>query len=46
MTDLTPEQEVMLIQYNLARIAWEHDPVLTPFTTRNRNDTTTPDHST
>ena len=29
MTDLTPEQEVMLIQYNLARIAWEHDPVLT-----------------
>ena len=25
MTDLTPEQEVMLIQYHLARIAWESD---------------------
>jgi hypothetical protein len=22
MTDLTPEQEVMLIQYHLARVAW------------------------
>ena len=24
MTDLTPEQEVMLIQYNLARVAWHN----------------------
>ena len=28
MTDLTPEQEVMLIQYHLARVAWHNaDPV-------------------
>ena len=27
MTDLSPEQEVMLIQYHLARIAWDNaDP--------------------
>ena len=24
MTDLTPEQEVMLIQYHLARVAWHN----------------------
>ena len=29
MTDLTPEQEVMLIQYHLARVDWERNPVFT-----------------